>query len=227
MTEPNQPIICRVGSDADLSFAALPCPSLSTQIIKAVGPGGASEGMSYPWFFPLLATLAAATSFIGLLFLTVCMKKFDATFSSAMFVGSFVVSASIMSTIHYSTFQDLKGLINDIMYPFGLLVLMAGVGILLQNTSSGGDDAVANDEACGYCGEILEYHESGDAGESGESSERNRMVSLVRYLPHKSPVLLSLYVHISSLFIPSCHRRISWPQREPLVSPRTQVSELT
>ena len=193
MTEPNQPIICRVGSDADLSFAALRCPSLSTQIIKAVGPGGASEGMSYPWFFPLLATLAAATSFIGLLFLTVCMKKFDATFSSAMFVGSFVVSASIMSTIHYSTFQDLKGLINDIMYPFGLLVLMAGVGILLQNTSSGGDDAVANDEACGYCGEILEYHESEDSGERG--SERNRMVSLVRYLPHKPPGLLSMYVH--------------------------------
>ena len=162
--------------------------------------------MSYPWFFPLLATLAAATSFIGLLFLTVCMKKFDATFSSAMFVGSFVVSASIMSTIHYSTFQDLKGLINDIMYPFGLLVLMAGVGILLQNTSSGGDDAVANDEACGYCGEILEYHESEDAGERG--SERNRMVSLVGYLPQKPPVLLSTYVHISSLFIPSRHRRI-------------------
>lgn len=181
--------------------------------------------MSYPWFFPLLATLAAATSFTGLLFLTVCMKKFDATFSSAMFVGSFVVSASIMSAVHYSTFQDLKGLINDIMYPFGLLVLMAGVGILLQSTSSGGGDAVATDEACEYSGEILEYHGSEGADERG--SVRNCMVSLVRYLPHQPRVLLSTYVHILIPFYSFCYRRISWPQREPLVSPRTQVSELT
>jgi drug/metabolite transporter (DMT)-like permease len=161
----------------------------SLTIIKAVGTGGASEGMPYPWFFPLLAALAAATSFTGLLFLTVCMKKFDATFSSAMFVGSFVVSASFMSAVHYSTFQGLEGLINYIMYPFGLLVLMTGVGILLRNTSSGGGDVADADEACEYSGEILAYHSaSEDADERG--SGRNCM-------------------------------------REPLVSPRTQVGELT
>ena len=126
------------------------------------------------------------------------MKKFDATFSSAMFVGSFVVSASIMSAVHYSTFQGLEGLINYIMYPFGLLVLMAGVGILLQNTSSGGSNVVDTDEACEYSGEILEFHGSEDAEERG--SGRNCMVSLVRYLPQKPPVLLSTHLYISSPF---------------------------
>lgn len=150
--------------------------------------------MPYPWFFPLLAALAAATSFTGLLFLTVCMKKFDATFSSAMFVGSFVVSASFMSAVHYSTFQGLEGLINYIMYPFGLLVLMTGVGILLRNTSSGGGDVADADEACEYSGEILAYHSaSEDADERG--SGRNCMVSLVRYLPK------SLQYYLPRIFI--------------------------
>lgn len=152
--------------------------------------------MSYPWFFPLLAALAAATSFTGLLFLTVCMKKFDATFSSAMFVGSFVVSASIMSAVHYSTFQGLEGLVNYIMYPFGLLVLMAGVGILLRNTSSGGGDAVDTDEAYEYSGEILEYQGSADTNDS--DGGRNCMVSVrIRLFLHFSstiPVYLTSFI---------------------------------
>jgi hypothetical protein len=131
--------------------------------------------MAYPWFFPLIATLAAATSFTGLLFLTACMKKFDATFSSAMFVGSFVVSASIMSAVHYSTFQALEGIINYIMYPLGLLVLMAGVAILLQNTSSGGGGGVDTDEACEYSGDVLAYHGSADSDDS--AGGRKCMVS--------------------------------------------------
>ena len=122
--------------------------------------------------------MAAATSLIGLLFLTACMKQYDATFSSAMFVGSFVVSASIMSMIHYSTFQDLKGIINYIMYPFGLVVLLAGVAVLLRSTASGGEDVLDTDgEVCNYSGAVLECHESDES-----SGGRKKMVSLFKKL---------------------------------------------
>lgn len=145
----------------------------SLTIIKAVGAGG-----QYPWFFPILAAMAAATSLIGLLFLTACMKQYDATFSSAMFVGSFVISASIMSTIHYSTFQDLNGIINYIMYPFGLMVLLAGVAILLRSsTVTGGEDILnADGEVCDYSGALLECNES-DGSSGGRENMQRPLVS--------------------------------------------------
>jgi drug/metabolite transporter (DMT)-like permease len=95
-------------------------------ILKAKGPDE-----HYPWYTPLLLLLAVASAFIGLCFLTACMKRYDATYSGGMFVGSFVVSASIMSAVHYSTFVHIRGLLNDFLYPSGLLVLMGGVGVLI------------------------------------------------------------------------------------------------
>ncbi|ACI65505.1 predicted protein [Phaeodactylum tricornutum CCAP 1055/1] len=106
-------------------------------LIKAVKISDAEE--SYPWFGVLLIVLAVSTSFGGLLLLTACMKRFDATYSSAMFVGSFVVSASIMSAIHYNTFSQLQSLANLILYPAGLLILMAGVLILVQESRKHSD----------------------------------------------------------------------------------------
>lgn len=91
-----------------------------------------SEHKSIPWYTPLLAFLAIFTAFVGLLFLTACMKRYDATYSAAMFVGSFVVSASIMAAVHYATFAHLVGVVNWILYPGGLLVLMSGVWILVK-----------------------------------------------------------------------------------------------
>jgi hypothetical protein len=93
-----------------------------------------------PWFFYLFIVFAAGTAFVGLLFLTVCMKRYDATFSAASFVGSFVVSASIMATAHYNTFQQLKGLVNYILYPLGLAVLMAGVYLLVRESINDEND---------------------------------------------------------------------------------------
>ena len=90
-----------------------------------------TEAGSYPWYLPIMILLAAGSAFGGLLFLTACMKRYDATYSAAMFVGSFVVSASIMSATHYGTFSHLTTIWNWIMYPFGLLVLIAGVWMLL------------------------------------------------------------------------------------------------
>jgi hypothetical protein len=101
----------------------------SLTIIKAM-----DAGQSYPWFLYLFFALAAATGFIGLLFLTSCMKRYDATYSAASFVGSFVVSASIMSAAHYNTFAYLESTWNYILYPVGLGVLMFGVFILVRET---------------------------------------------------------------------------------------------
>lgn len=92
------------------------------------------SGEILPWFFPLLLILAMSSAFGGLLLLTACMKRYDVTYSSTMFVGSFVISASIMSIIHYETFDNLETVWNCIMYPMGLVILMAGVCILIHET---------------------------------------------------------------------------------------------
>lgn len=98
----------------------------------------------YPWYFYLMVILAITTAFVGLLLLTACMKRYDATYSSAMFVGSFVVSASIMSAVHYNTFSNLGHLWNFILYPLGLIVLILGVLILAQETKK---NPIAPDES--------------------------------------------------------------------------------
>jgi hypothetical protein len=92
--------------------------------------------MPAPWFLYLFLLLAGGTALVGLLILTGCMKRYDATYSAASFVGSFVISASIMSSVHYHTFASLKGIINCILYPFGLLVLMVGVYQLVSDTTT-------------------------------------------------------------------------------------------
>ena len=102
----------------------------------------ASKGIfRAPLYMPLFMLLGMSFSFSGLLFLTATMKRYDATYSAAMFVGSFVVSASIMSAAHYHTFEHLAGLLDYIMYPVGLCTLMVGVHILVDRgtqTTSGG-----------------------------------------------------------------------------------------
>ncbi|KAL3934735.1 MAG: hypothetical protein SGBAC_009609 [Bacillariaceae sp.] len=89
-----------------------------------------TPGVKIPWFFPLLIILACVTSFIGLLLFTAAMKRYNATYCAAAYVGSYVMSASINSIMHYNTFASLPGTWNDIMYPFGLFLLMLGVYLL-------------------------------------------------------------------------------------------------
>ena len=86
----------------------------------------------WPWFQYLFIFLAIGLSFGGLLLLTATMKRYDATYSAAMFVGSFVVSTSIMSAAHYHTFQHLTDWIDLVMYPLGILILIVGVAILVD-----------------------------------------------------------------------------------------------
>lgn len=85
----------------------------------------------HPIFY-LFASLAMLTAFVGLLFLASCMKRFDATYSAAMFVVSFIMSATIMAAVHYHTFHDLEGLQGYIMYPLGLIILLIGASMLVQ-----------------------------------------------------------------------------------------------
>ena len=96
-------------------------------LVKATGPGE-----HYPWCIYLFAVLAGVSAFGGLLFLTACMKRYDATYSAASFVGSFVISASIMAAVHYHTFETLEGISSYILYPAGLVVLGVGVYMLVK-----------------------------------------------------------------------------------------------
>jgi hypothetical protein len=85
-------------------------------------------------YLVLFLCLALASAFGGLMLLSACMKLYDATFSAAMFVGSFVVSASIMSAVHYHTFENLSSSTDFVMYPSGIAVLLSGVALLVYGT---------------------------------------------------------------------------------------------
>jgi len=88
-----------------------------------------------PFVFYLLSALAAGTAFAGLLLLTACMKRYDATYSVASFIGSLVVSASVMAALHYHTFAQLRGPLHAVLYPSGILVLILGVNLLIWSNT--------------------------------------------------------------------------------------------
>lgn len=136
----------------------------SLTIIKASN----ESGESFPILLYIFAFFAILSSFGGLLFLTACMKRYDATFSSAMFVGSFVISASIMSAMHYNTFSNLEGIWNWIMYPLGLIILMIGVKMLVNATSE--SEMICDDE-------IVRRDSDNSSGSEESSSARNPLIS--------------------------------------------------
>ena len=80
------------------------------------------------------------TAFVGLFLLVKCMKRYNAPYSSTMFVGSYVLVASLMSFVHYDTLQHLgrykenggRNNLGYIFYPMGLLILLGGVFILMM-----------------------------------------------------------------------------------------------
>ena len=96
---------------------------------------GSNQAFPYLLFLFMFG-MAIAVALSGLIILTLCMKRYDVTYSASMFVGSFCISASIMSAIHYYTFSHLNGVINYIGYPSGLVILLYGVYMLLTSTAA-------------------------------------------------------------------------------------------
>jgi hypothetical protein len=123
----------------------------SLTIVKAL-----KNEANVPYFLlGFLAGMAVLTAFTGLILLMLCMKRYDATYSAAMFVGSFCIAASIMSAIHYDTFTHLDGTLNYIGYPAGLVTLLFGVYLLLK----AGNDTLAistNTEAISAAADSIE-----------------------------------------------------------------------
>jgi drug/metabolite transporter (DMT)-like permease len=116
----------------------------SLTLIKA--SSNHSDTSPFPWILLIsFILLAAFSAFAGLILLTACMKRYDALFSSAMFVGSFVISASIMSAIHYHTFQHLDSFLDGLLYCAGLCLLMVGVYILVEDSFDKEYDSARDD----------------------------------------------------------------------------------
>ena len=151
----------------------------SLTLIKAIQSSDSQEG--FPWFGFVLIGLALGTAFGGLLLLTACMKRYDATYSSTMFVGSFVLSTSIMSAIHYDTFGHLQTLANMILYPIGLTILMIGVAILLKE---GSKDTVTRTILATEEASSMSHHSNEDSDGSaarGSAIAGEEVVSSTRY----------------------------------------------
>jgi hypothetical protein len=98
------------------------------------------------WYLYLFVTFAIITALAGLLLLTACMKRYDATYSAAMFVGAFVVCASVMSAVHYHTFENLNTPLNYTMYPTGLVILLLGVLVLIQEADEDASSVQATND---------------------------------------------------------------------------------
>ena len=95
-----------------------------------------SEGDRLPAIFYLLFILAVATAITALMCISASMKRYDATYASAMFVASVVISTSLMSAVHYHTFEEIEGAGDIIMYLLGLAVLIYGATILVRPTTA-------------------------------------------------------------------------------------------
>ena len=111
----------------------------SLTILKASNTNSKDDNnrIEFPYLlFIFMFGMSIVTALTGLIILTLCMKRYDVTYSASMFVGSFCISASIMSAIHYDTFSHLNDVINYIGYPIGLIILLFGVYMLLMATSA-------------------------------------------------------------------------------------------
>jgi uncharacterized membrane protein len=133
-----------------------------------------------------LASMAIFVALTGLIILTLCMKRYDATYSASMFVGSFCISASIMSAIHYHTFAHLKkNLVNYLGYPMGLIVLLAGVYVLMFAAKQGSPRLVTT---------VM-------AAEEENASEDDH----IRTQSHSNFILVSHIVSLSCVLLSSSH----------------------
>ena len=87
-------------------------------------------GNEYPYDWYILWACALIFPAFGLMLLMACIKRYDVTYSSSMFVVGLVCTTSIMSAVHYHTLEHLKYCFNFIMYFIGIFVLIFGAILL-------------------------------------------------------------------------------------------------
>jgi len=90
-----------------------------------------------PWILYVLLLSAGVTAGGGLAILAACMKRYDVTYASGTFAGSLTLCATIMSALHYHTFDHLT---NAVLYVMGVGILIAGVGLLMYHSHHHGED---------------------------------------------------------------------------------------
>ena len=84
----------------------------------------------YPSGLFVLLLLAGVLPLIGLVLLMQCMRRYDASYSGSMFVGSMIVSVSVVSAVRYHTFDHLNGFSDAVLYVLGLCILTSGCVVL-------------------------------------------------------------------------------------------------
>jgi len=136
----------------------------------------------YPSGLFVLLLLAGALPLIGLVLLMQCMRRFDASYSGSMFVGSMIASVSIVSAVRYHTFEHLDGFLDAVLYVLGLCILTSGCvalaceGDVASNQTQPGDANKENSlwrtsSECTYGTIPLSEDQGTDSADSSISSE--------------------------------------------------------
>ena len=128
-----------------LSLTSLPHNQFAHKVSWGIG-GGSISGLlffindaldlaatsdRFHWQVPVFIFMAIFVGVSGLIFLSHCMKRFDATYSASMFVVSYIISATIMSAIRYNMFDRINGPLQLSLYPLGMAILFFGVYLLM------------------------------------------------------------------------------------------------
>ena len=74
---------------------------------------------------------------LSLAMLSKCMKRYDATFSAAMFVVSYIFSATIMSIVRYDILSNIESVTQVAFYPVGMIILFIGCLMLMTERIPG------------------------------------------------------------------------------------------
>eukprot|EP00546_Thalassionema_frauenfeldii_P019858 CAMPEP_0178895420 /NCGR_PEP_ID=MMETSP0786-20121207/578_1 /TAXON_ID=186022 /ORGANISM="Thalassionema frauenfeldii, Strain CCMP 1798" /LENGTH=365 /DNA_ID=CAMNT_0020565651 /DNA_START=173 /DNA_END=1270 /DNA_ORIENTATION=- len=115
----------------------------SNFIKDAMALGSSNSISDYFTHYMVLCGLllgAGLFSLSSLIFSIQCMKRYDVAFSCASYTGAMMFSVSVMSAVHYNTFNHLGGWLSYVFYPIGILSTLSGCLILsLEPVQSGTD----------------------------------------------------------------------------------------
>ena len=98
--------------------------------------GRDSANTADDYTLPIMIVLAVLFPLFGLWLMMECMKRYDATYTASMFLVSAILSASIMSAVHYHTFDHLHSRLETFLYLFGLTLLLSGASLLATESKT-------------------------------------------------------------------------------------------